>query len=62
MTNEVRQRYDIDKDISVEMYTYGTRCYVSIYNDNKDTSIAFETSKNNLKELADFFYKHLENF
>jgi hypothetical protein len=34
--------------------------YVSIYNDRRDTSVAFQTSMDNMKLLADFIYKNLE--
>ena len=52
--------YDIDKDISVEMVKDGNSCYISIYNDRRDTSVAFQTSMDNMKLLADFIYKNLE--
>ena len=53
--------YDIDKDISVEMVTNGNSCYVSIYNDRNDKSVAFQTSKDKLRGLADFINNYLEN-
>jgi hypothetical protein len=53
--------YDIDKDISVEMVTNGNSCYVSIYNDRNDKSVAFQVTKDKLKGLADFLNKNLEN-
>jgi len=61
MTTETRLRYDIDKDISVEMTTYGNFCYVSIYNDRNDKSVAFQVTKDKVKGLADFFNKNLES-
>jgi len=51
--------YDIDKDISVEMVTDGNSCYISIYNDITDKSVALQTSRNKLKGLADFIYESL---
>ena len=61
MTTETRLHYDIDSDISVEMTTYGNSCYVSIYNDRNDKSVAFQVTKDKVKGLADFIYKYLEN-
>ena len=60
MTTETRPHYDIDKDISVEMTTYGNSCYVSIYNDRNDKSIAFQVTKDKVKRLAEFILKYLE--
>ena len=54
--------YTIDKDISVEMFMQGSySCYFSVYNDRNDSSVAFQTTRDNLKGLADFIYKYLEN-
>lgn len=61
MTIETRLRYDIDKDISVEMTTSGNLCYVSIYNDRNDKSVAFQVTRDKVKGLADFFIDNLEN-
>lgn len=61
MTNETRLHYDIDKDISVEMTTYGNLCYVSIYNDRNNKAVAFQVTRDKVKGLADFFIKNLEN-
>ena len=52
-----RPHYDIDKDISFEMVRDGNSCYVSIYNDRNDKSVAFSTDSKCLKGLADFLYK-----
>ncbi len=50
--------YTIDKDISVEMFMQGGySCYVSVYNDRNDSCVAFQTTRDNLKGLADFIYK-----
>jgi len=50
--------YNIDKDISVEMFMQGSySCYFSVYNDRNDSSVAFQTTRDNLKGLADFLYK-----
>lgn len=51
--------FDIDKDISVEMVTSGNNCYVSIYNDRNDKSVAFSTTRDKLRGLADFFSRNL---
>ena len=60
MTTETRPLYVIDKDISLEMFVGdGNSVYVSIYNDRRNTSIAFQTSMENMKLLADFIYKQL---
>ena len=59
MTTETRPLYVIDKDISLEMTKLGNSVYVSIYNDRRNTSIAFQTSMDNMKLLADFIYKQL---
>lgn len=61
MTTETRLHYDIDSDISVEMTTSGNLCYVSIYNDRNDKSVAFQVTKDKVKGLADFLNKHLGN-
>lgn len=61
MTTETRPHYDIDSDISVEMTTYGNLCYVSIYNDRNDKSVAFQVTKDKVKGLSDFFIKNLGN-
>ena len=53
--------YDIDKDISIEMVKGGKSVYVSIYNDRNDKSVAFQTTRDKLKGLADFLNKNLEN-
>ena len=53
-----RPHYDIDKDISVEMLVQDKlSCYVSIYNDRNDKSVAFQTSRDKMKGLADFIYQ-----
>ena len=50
--------YTIDKDISVEMFIQnGYSCYVSVYNDRNDSCVAFQTSRDKLKGLADFLYE-----
>jgi hypothetical protein len=50
--------YNIDKDISIETFMQnGGSCYVSIYNDRNDSCVAFQTSRDKLKGLADFLYK-----
>jgi len=50
--------YTIDKDISVEMFMQnGYSCYVSVYNDRNDSCVAFQTTRDNLRGLADFIYK-----
>jgi len=59
MSTETRPLYVIDKDISLEMTKLGNSVYVSIYNDRRNTSIAFQTSMDNMKLLADFIYKQL---
>lgn len=51
--------FDIDKDISVEMVTSGNSCYISIYNDRNDKSVAFQVTKDKIKGLADFLNKSL---
>ena len=62
MTTTTRPHYTIDKDISLEMLMGDNNSvYVSIYNDRRDTSVAFQTSMDNMKLLADFIYKNLEN-
>ena len=61
MQAENPAHYDIDKDISVEMVRSGNSCYVSIYNDRNDKSVAFQVTKDKVKGLADFLIKHLEN-
>jgi len=62
MTTTTRPHYTIDKDISLEMFKGDDNSvYVSIYNDRRDTSVAFQTSMDNMKLLADFIYKNLEN-
>ena len=49
--------YTIDKDISVEIFMQGNySCYVSVYNDRNDSCVAFQTTRDNLKGLADFIY------
>lgn len=57
----VKPHHDIDNDISMEMVKSGQSVYVSIYNDRNDKSIAFQTTRDKLKGLADFIYKYLEN-
>lgn len=50
--------YDIDKDISIEMFMQDRlSCYISIYNDRNDKSVTFQTSRNKMKGLADFIYE-----
>ena len=62
MTTTTRPYYTIDKDISLEMFKGDDNSiYVSIYNDRRNTSVAFQTSMDNMKGLADFIYKNLEN-
>lgn len=61
MTTETRLHYDIDNDISVEMTTSGNLCYVSIYNDRNNKSVAFQVTRDKVMGLADFIYKYLGN-
>jgi len=61
MKTTTRPHYTIDKDIRLEMFKGDDNSvYVSIYNDRRDTSVAFQTSMDNMKLLADFIYKNLE--
>lgn len=61
LTSTARPHYTIDKDISLEMFRGDDNSvYVSIYNDRRDSSVAFQTSMYNMKGLADFIYKNLE--
>lgn len=59
MQTENPLHFDIDKDISVEMTISGNLCYVSIYNDRNDKSVAFQVTRDKVKGLADFIYKYL---
>ena len=59
MLSENPLHFDIDKDISVEMVTGGNSVYVSIYNDRNDKSVAFQTSRDKLRGLADFISRNL---
>lgn len=61
MTTETRLHYDIDNDISVEIVKEGRSCYFSIYNDRTNKAVATQTTVVNIKGLADFLNKHLEN-
>ena len=61
MNTDTRLHYDIDNDISVEMTTCGNSCYVSIYNDRNNKSVAFQVTRDKVKGLADFLTKNLEN-
>jgi len=54
-------QYNLAKDIDVRIFSDHNYHYVSIYNDKKDTSVAFSTDNNGLKGLADFIYRHLGN-
>jgi hypothetical protein len=59
MTDKAVQYYlDKDKliDIRVDHWDNG-KMYVSVYNDRNDSCVAFQTSRDNLKGLADFIYK-----
>lgn len=53
--------YYIDKDIVVEMVKDDDSCFVAIYNDQNDSSVSFQVSKDKVKGLADFLNKHLGN-
>ena len=63
MTTTTRPHYTIDKDISLEMFGRNNNSvYVAIYfGDRIHSSVAFKTSVDNMKGLADFIYKNLEN-
>lgn len=62
LTTTTRPHYTIDKDISLEMFKGDDNSiYVSIYNDRRDTSVAFQTSMDNMKGLADFINKFMEH-
>lgn len=58
MTTETRLHYDIDNDIIVKITTYGNSCYVSIYNDRNNKSVAFQVTRDKVKGLADFLNKN----
>lgn len=50
--------YDIDKDISIEVLMQNSSsCYASVYNDRNDSCVSFQTTRDNLKGLADFIYE-----
>lgn len=53
--------YEIDKDIVVELVKDKDSCFVAIYNDQNDSSVSFQVSRDKLKGLADFLNKHFEN-
>lgn len=62
MTTTTRPYYTIDKDISLEMFMGDNNSvYVAIYNDHIHSSIAFKTSVDNMKGLADFINKFVEH-
>ena len=62
MITTTRPYYTINKDISLEMFMGDNNsAYVAIYNDHIHSSVAFKTSVDNMKGLADFIYKNLEN-
>jgi hypothetical protein len=61
MTNKAVQ-YNIDKDINVEMFMQnGHSYYVSVYNDRNDSSVSFQTTRDNLKGLVDFIYETIND-
>jgi hypothetical protein len=49
--------YNIDKNISMEIYYRDNSCYISIYNDINDSNVSFCVGKDKLRGLADFLYK-----
>lgn len=54
-------RYNKIEGIDVEIFSNDESHHVSIYNDKKDTSVSFSVHTADLKNLADFLNKHLEN-
>jgi hypothetical protein len=63
MTDKAVQYYlDKDKliDIRVDHWSQN-RMHVSIYNDRNDTCVGYTCSREELRGLADFIYKCLEN-
>jgi hypothetical protein len=55
--------YYLDKDklISMEIVSHKDWHHISVYNDKTDKSVAYETNNKDLKGLADFIYRYLEN-
>lgn len=53
--------YDIDKDISVKISGNGQNFFFSIYNDKTNKSVATPIKREQLKRLAEFINKYLEN-
>lgn len=63
MTDKAVQYYlDKDKliDIRVDHWDNG-KMYVSVYNDRNDSCVAYTCSREELKGLADFLYKNIDN-
>ena len=54
-----KQQYDLAKDVDFKLVIDGNWCYVSIYNDRRNCSIAFDSDVNKLKGLADFIYQSI---
>lgn len=50
-----------DKDISVNLSGHGRHFFFSIYNDKTDKAVATPIKREQLKRLADFINKYLEN-
>ena len=50
-----------DNYISVNLSGHGNVYQFSIYNDKTDKAVATQINREQLKRLADFIYKYLEN-
>jgi len=52
-----KQEYDLSKDVDFKLIIDGQWCYVSIYHDRRNCSIAFDSNREKIKGLADFIYQ-----
>lgn len=51
--------YPFDNDISVEIARDGDSCRVTIRDDGKDASVAFDATVKSLRDLADFINEYV---
>lgn len=63
MMDRKAELYYLDKDklISMEIVSRKDWHHISVYNDKTDKSVSCETNTKDLKGLADFINRHLEN-
>ena len=55
--NESKHYIDKIYGIYIKIFSYDDLYHISVYNENKESSVSFSVDNEGIKKLADFLYK-----